>query len=90
MIGLSGPAHPALSSTIGRKVISAMTRTSTFAPYLDMHEAARYLNTLGFAAATAETVKYHAYETGKLSRPKILGGRAYWSRESLDALVEVL
>jgi hypothetical protein len=67
-----------------------MTRTTAFAQYLDMHEAARYLNSLGFVAATAETVKYHSYDTGKLSRPKVLGRRAYWSRESLDALVEVL
>lgn len=67
-----------------------MTRTASFAKYLDMHDAAKYLNTLGFAAATSETVKYHSYETGKLDRPKILGRKAYWSREALDTLVESL
>ena len=67
-----------------------MTRTASFAKYLDMHDAARYLNSLGFTTVTAETIKYQAYETGKLSRPKIVGRKAYWSREALDALVEAL
>ncbi|WP_232067835.1 DNA-binding protein [Mycolicibacterium tokaiense] len=55
-----------------------------------MDEAARYLNTLGFGSATAETVKYHAYETGKLDRPKVVARKSYWSREALNALVEAL
>ena len=67
-----------------------MTRIASFAPYLDVADAARYLNSLGFTAATVETVKYHAYYTGKLPRPKVLARKAYWSRESLDALVEAL
>ena len=67
-----------------------MTRTVTFPQYLDLKEATRYLNSLGFAAATVETVKYHAYCTGKLTRPKIVGRKAYWSRQALDALVEAL
>lgn len=67
-----------------------MTKTASFAQYLDGREAARYLNTLGFTAATVETVKYHAYYTDKLPRPKILGRKAYWSREALDRLVESL
>lgn len=67
-----------------------MTRTASFAKYLDLQEAARYLNSLGFTSATVETVKYHAYYTGKLPKPKILGRKAHWSRESLDALVEAL
>ncbi|OBF88990.1 hypothetical protein A5791_17285 [Mycobacterium sp. 852002-51163_SCH5372311] len=67
-----------------------MTRTASFAQYLDLQEAVRYLNSLGFTAATVETVKYHAYYTGKLPRPKILGRKAHWSREALDALVEAL
>lgn len=67
-----------------------MTRIASFAQYLDVADAARYLNSLGFTAASAETVKYHAYYTGKLPRPKIVGRKAYWSRESLDALVEAL
>lgn len=67
-----------------------MTRIASFAQYLDVTDAARYLNSLGFIAATVETVKYHAYYTGKLPRPKVVGRKAYWSRESLDALVEAL
>jgi len=67
-----------------------MTRTSSFPRYLNLQEAARYLSSLGFTAATVETVKYHAYYTGKLSRPKIVGRKAYWSREALDALIEAL
>lgn len=67
-----------------------MSRTASFPKYLDLQEARRYLNGLGFTAATVETVKYHSYYTGKLSRPKIVGRKAYWSRESLDALVEAL
>lgn len=67
-----------------------MTRTASFPRYLNLQEAARYLNSLGFTAATVETVKYHAYYTGKLSRPKIVGRKAYWSREALDALIEAL
>lgn len=67
-----------------------MTRTASFPKYLDLQDAARYLNSLGFVAATAETIKYHAYVTGKLSRPKIVGRKGYWSREAVDALVEAL
>lgn len=67
-----------------------MTRTASFPKFLDLHDAARYLNSLGFAAATVETVKYHAYVTGKLSRPKIVGRKGYWSREALDALIAAL
>lgn len=67
-----------------------MTRIASFPEYLNLQEAARYLNSLGFTAATVETVKYHAYYTGKLSRPKIVGRKAYWSRDSLDALIEAL
>ncbi|WP_235435716.1 DNA-binding protein [Mycobacterium sp. EPa45] len=55
-----------------------------------MADAAKYLNSLGFTAATAETVKYHAYYTGKLPRPKIVGRKDYWSRKALDALIEAL
>ncbi|WP_062900223.1 hypothetical protein, partial [Mycobacterium avium] len=62
-----------------------MTRITSFAKYLDGSEAARYLNALGFTGATVETVKYHAYYTGKLPRPKIVARKAYWSREALDA-----
>lgn len=67
-----------------------MTRIASFAQYLDVADATRYLNSLGFTSATAESIKYHAYCTGRLPRPKVLGRKAYWSRESLDALVEAL
>lgn len=67
-----------------------MTRTASFTKYLDLQDSLRYLNTLGFTTATFETVKYHAYYTGKLPRPRTLGRKAHWSRESLDALVEAL
>lgn len=67
-----------------------MTRTASFTRYLDLQESVRYLNTLGFTTATVETVKYHAYYTGKLPKPKILGRRAHWSRETLDRLVDSL
>ncbi|BBY71618.1 hypothetical protein MPRI_38050 [Mycobacterium paraintracellulare] len=90
IMGTSDQVPQSISETIARERITIMTRTATFAQYLDLQEAVRYLNSLGFAAATVETVKYHAYYTGKLPRPKIVGRKAHWSRESLDALVEAL
>jgi hypothetical protein len=56
-------------------------------PFLDLDEAAIYLQSLGFAAANRDTVKYHAYETGRLPRPKRVGRRGYWARTDLDAFV---
>ncbi|MCV7024871.1 DNA-binding protein [Mycolicibacterium novocastrense] len=61
-----------------------------FKQYLDGREAVSYLHALGFTTATVETVKYHAYYTGKLPKPKIVGRQAYWSRTDLDRLVESL
>lgn len=61
-----------------------------FKHYLDGREAVSYLHALGFTSATIETVKYHAYYTGKLPKPKIVGRRAHWSRTDLDHLVESL
>lgn len=90
IMGASGQAPQSISETNARERTTAMTRTASFAQYLDLQEAVRYLNSLGFTAATVETVKYHAYYTGKLPRPKIVGRKAHWSRESLDALVEAL
>ncbi|GAS86948.1 hypothetical protein RMCB_1044 [Mycolicibacterium brisbanense] len=67
-----------------------MSRAATFTKYLDLQEAVRYLHSLGFTTATTDTVRHHAYHTGKLPKPKIVGRRAHWSREQLDALVEAL
>ncbi|WP_244184808.1 DNA-binding protein [Mycobacterium scrofulaceum] len=89
-MGISGRVPQPISEGFIREHITIMTRTASFTQYLDLQEAVRYLNSLGFTAATVETVKYHAYYTGKLSRPKIVGRKAYWGRESLDALVEAL
>lgn len=89
-MGTSGSLPQFLSERSARERITAMTRIASFAQYLDLHEATRYLNSLGFTGATVETVKYHAYYTGKLPKPKSVGRKGYWSRESLDALVEVL
>lgn len=90
IMGTSGLVPQSISEGSIREHITIMTRTASFTQYLDLQEAVRYLNSLGFTAATVETVKYHAYYTGKLSRPKILGRKAYWGRGSLDALVEAL
>jgi hypothetical protein len=57
---------------------------------MNAQEAVDFLHALGFTTATVETVKYHAYYTGKLPKPKIVGRRAYWARTDLDALVEQL
>lgn len=67
-----------------------MTAVKTYREYLDIHQAAGYLQDKGFASCTAQTIKYLAYETDKLARPKLLGRRAYWSRADLDRLVDNL
>lgn len=67
-----------------------MTRIASFNAWLDLQDATRYLQSLGFTAATVETIKYHAYYTGKLPKPKIVGRKGYWSRQQLDALIEAL
>lgn len=60
--------------------------------YLDMDEAVQYLHDLGLATVTADTVRTHAYRTGKLPRPIVVGKprRSYWKRTDLDKLVESL
>ena len=59
-------------------------------PYLNIDEAVAYLHSLGFASATTESVKYAAYYTDKLPRPKVLSRRSYWARTDLDKFVESL
>ncbi|GAA2426941.1 DNA-binding protein [Mycolicibacterium llatzerense] len=59
-------------------------------PYLTTDEAVEYLRSLGLTATTASTIKTHAYKTGKLAKPRISGRQAFWSRKSLDQLVEAL
>jgi len=60
--------------------------------YLDANEAVEYLHDLGLTTATVETIKTHAYRTGKLPRPIVVGRprRPYWKRTDLDKLVECL
>ncbi|MFT9663239.1 DNA-binding protein [Mycobacteroides abscessus subsp. abscessus] len=67
-----------------------MTAVKTYRQFLDINEAAQYLRDKGFSSCTAETIKYLAYEKEQLDRPKIVGRRAYWSREALDKFVEAL
>lgn len=60
--------------------------------YLDMDEAVQYLHDLGLATVTPDTIRTHAYRTGKLPRPVVVGKprRSYWKRTDLDKLVESL
>jgi hypothetical protein len=58
--------------------------------YLNIQEAAKYLQDKGFASATPESVKYYAYYTDKLPRPKVLARRSYWRRGDLDRFIENL
>ncbi len=64
-----------------------MTAVKIYLDFLDVNQAAEYLRDKGFSSCTAETIKYLAYEKGQLDRPKIIGRRAYWSREALDRFV---
>lgn len=70
--------------------VTEVTAVKTYREYLDMNQAAEYLQDKGFASCTAQTIKYLAYETDRLARPKLLGRRAYWSRADLDLLVDNL
>jgi hypothetical protein len=67
-----------------------MTAVKTYREFLDIYQTAEYLQDKGFASCTDQTIKYLAYETKKLPRPKIVGRRAYWRRSDLDAYVESL
>lgn len=60
--------------------------------YLDINESVQYLRDLGLVTVTPDTIRTHAYRTGKLPRPTVVGKprRSYWKRSDLDALVEVL
>lgn len=68
-----------------------MSRPTIPEQHYDMEAAAKYLQDMGFRSITPQTIKYHAYETGKLPRPKIVGRRrSYWTKSALDAFVESL
>jgi hypothetical protein len=60
--------------------------------YLDINEAVQYLRDLGLATVTPDTIRTHAYRTGKLPRPTVVGKprRSYWKRSDLDALLAML
>jgi hypothetical protein len=64
-----------------------MTAVNTYREFLDINQAAQYLQDKGFASCTIQTIRYLAYEKGLLARPKIVGRRAYWSRAHLDQFV---
>jgi hypothetical protein len=64
-----------------------MTAVKAYRDFLDINQAAQYLQDKGFSSCSAQTIKYLAYEKALLDRPKIVGRRAYWSRESLDRFV---
>ena len=61
-------------------------------PYLDIDESVQYLREMGLVTVTADTIRTHAYRTGKLPRPIVVGKprRSYWKRADLDALLEAL
>jgi hypothetical protein len=60
--------------------------------YLDINEAVQYLKDLGLVTVTPDTIRTHAYRTGKLPRPTVVGKprRSYWKRIDLDRLLESL
>lgn len=64
-----------------------MTAVKANRPFLNINQAAEYLQELGFESCTTDTIRYLAYEKGLLPRPKIVGRRAYWSRVDLDQFV---
>jgi hypothetical protein len=67
-----------------------MTAVQTYRDFLDINQAAQYLQDNGFASCSRETIKYLAYETDKLPRPTIVGRRAYWKLADLERFVESL
>ncbi|BCO56982.1 hypothetical protein MINTM008_23730 [Mycobacterium intracellulare] len=67
-----------------------MTAVKTYREFLDINQAAQYLQDKGFTSCTVQTVRYLAYEKGLLPRPAVLGRRAYWRRSDLDKLIEKL
>lgn len=60
--------------------------------YLDVDQAVQYLRDIGLVTVTADTIRTHAYRTGKLPRPVVIGKprRSYWRREDLDKLLQAL
>lgn len=67
-----------------------MTAVKIHRPFLDINQAAEYLQEFGLASCTAQTIKYLGYETDRLPRPTIIGRRAYWKKSDLDAFVDSL
>jgi predicted DNA-binding transcriptional regulator AlpA len=67
-----------------------MTAVKTYREFLDINQAAQYLQDKGFASCTAQTIKYLAYEADRLPRPTKMGRRAYWKRADLERFVEGL
>lgn len=67
-----------------------MTAVKMYREFLDVSQAAQYLQDKGFASCTTQTIKYFAYETDKLPRPTVVGRKAHWNKRDLDLLVEKL
>jgi len=65
----------------------SMTAVKTSRPFLNIKQAAEYLQDMGFDSCTVDTIRYLAYEKGLLPRPKVVGRRAYWKRADLDQFV---
>ena len=46
--------------------------------------AVEYCHSRGLEKVTANTIVRAAYYSRKLTRPRIIGGTAYWSKSELD------
>jgi len=64
-----------------------MSAVKTYRDFLDINQAAQFLQEKGLASCSPETIKYHAYETGLLPLPIVLARRSYWSKKDLDLFV---
>ena len=67
-----------------------MTAVKTYREFLDIDQAAQFLQEKGLASCSQETIKYLSYETEKVPRPTIVGRRAYWKLVDLERFVENL
>lgn len=67
-----------------------MSAVKTYREFLDINQAAQFLQEKGLASCSRETIKYLAYETDKLPRPTIVGRPAYWKLVDLERFVESL
>ena len=67
-----------------------MTAVKMYREFLDLNQAAQYLQDKGFESCSPETIKYHAYETALLPLPVVLARRAYWSKKDLDEFIQKL